>query len=219
MSDVTALDEPVLALPPGTIPAASGGQKERAVEGPAIHHQSGQRLAWMATNASERLAWAVDVLAVKPGDRLLEVGCGHGVAVSLVCERLHRGRITAVDRSPKMIEAARKRNLAHADKVRLITSSLEQADLEDEVYDKAFAVHVAALHKPGRALEVVRQRLIPGGRLYLFSQAPGWKRREAEQFGAELSRVLGSAGFTPEEVLVKDLGTAPAAAVVARSSR
>jgi ubiquinone/menaquinone biosynthesis C-methylase UbiE len=171
----------------------------------------------MATKASERLAWAVDVLAVKPSDRLLEVGCGHGVAVSLVCEHLDRGRITAVDRSPKMIETARKRNQAHADKVRFITSSLEQADLEDEVFDKAFAVHVAALHTPGTALELVRQRLVPGGRLYLFSQAPAWKPREAEQFGAELSRVLESAGFVGEQALLKDLATAWAAAVVARS--
>jgi SAM-dependent methyltransferase len=140
-----------------------------------------------------------------------------GVAVSLVCERLDRGRITAVDRSPKMIETARKRNQAHADKVRFITSSLEQADLEDEVYDKAFAGHVAALHKPGRALELVRQRLVPGGRLYLFSQAPAWRTRDAEQFGGELSRVLASAGFVVEQVLVKDLATASVAGVVARS--
>jgi cyclopropane fatty-acyl-phospholipid synthase-like methyltransferase len=42
----------------------------------------------MASKPSERFVWAVDTLALDPADHLLEVGCGHGVAVSLVCERL-----------------------------------------------------------------------------------------------------------------------------------
>lgn len=69
----------------------------------------------MAGKASERFVWAVDTLEVRPADRLLEVGCGHGVAVSLVCERLTTGTITAIDRSPKMIEMATRRNREHVD--------------------------------------------------------------------------------------------------------
>lgn len=172
----------------------------------------------MAAKASERIVWAVEVLDVAADDRLLEVGCGHGVAVSLVCERLGGGRITAVDRSQKMIEAARKRNASCGDSARFITATVEDADLGDETYDKAFAIHVAALHKPGKPLEVVRQRLVGGGRFYLFSSAPGWKRaQDAERFGDELGEALEGAGFEVEERLVGEAGGLTAG-VIARVS-
>jgi ubiquinone/menaquinone biosynthesis C-methylase UbiE len=173
----------------------------------------------VASNASDRLIWAVKTLGVVPDDRTLEVGCGHGVAVSLVCERLDRGRITAIDRSQKMIAMARRRNQHNAGKARFIAASLDEADLGEEVYDKIFAVHVAALHEPGEALEIVRRRLVPGGSLYLFSQAPGWKASEqAVAFSAELGGVLEGAGFEIQETSVKALGAGFAAAVVARVS-
>jgi SAM-dependent methyltransferase len=172
----------------------------------------------VAGSASDRQRWAVDVLEVQPDDRILEVGCGHGVAVSLVCERLAEGRITAVDRSPKMIEAARKRNREHGEKARFVTAPIEKADLGDERYDKVFAIHLAALHEPGPALEAVRGRLVPGGRLYLFSQAPGWKSADAaEAFAADLARTFEDAGLEPMQRLVKDSGGGFAAAVIART--
>jgi SAM-dependent methyltransferase len=184
--------------------------KPRARQG---HHSP------VARNASERLRWAVDVLDVEPRDRILEVGCGHGVAVSLICERLGNGRITAVDRSPKMIEMAARRNRAHAGKARFITASLEDADLGDEIYDKVLAVNVAALHNPGKPLETVRSRLSPGGLVCLFSQAPGWTASEqAARYGAKLGGTLEEAGFEITEALVKDLGNGFGAAIVARAS-
>jgi SAM-dependent methyltransferase len=171
----------------------------------------------VAAKASDRQRWAVEVLDVAPDDRILEVGCGHGVAVSLVCERLGGGRITAVDRSRKMIEAAATRNRDHTGKVRFVTASIERADLGDDSYDKAFAVHVATLHRPGPALDAVRTRLIPGGRLYLFHQAPSWKRAEpAEAFAGALARTLEVAGLEPTETLVDAPGGRYSAAVIAR---
>ena len=90
--------------------------------------------------AAERLVRAVDTLAVEPGDRTLEIGCGRGVAVSLVCERLDGGHVatidhvTAIDRSPKMIEMASKRSAAHLGAwiVSFDVASLHEAGLGGE---------------------------------------------------------------------------------------
>jgi SAM-dependent methyltransferase len=170
--------------------------------------------------ASHRIAWAVEILDVAPGDRILEVGCGHGVAVSLICQRLDRGYITALDRSPKMIEMAEKRNAACLDKARFVTASIEGADLGDEIYNKVFAIQVSALHRPGKALDAVGTCLAPGGLLYLFSQAPGWKQpQDADRFGAELGEALQTALFTVEEALVGHVGSGFVSCVVARASR
>jgi cyclopropane fatty-acyl-phospholipid synthase-like methyltransferase len=167
--------------------------------------------------ASERLAWAVDVLGVEPGNRLLEVGCGHGVAVSLVCERLVDGRITAIDRSRTMIEMATKRNRAHvaAGKAALVAAALEDAELGDERFDKVFAFHVAAFwRRPAESLGVVRGLLAPGGALYLFNQ-PLRGEGEARAFADRLTGVLREHRFLVEDVVLGDLRP-PAVCVVAK---
>ena len=168
--------------------------------------------------ASPRLAWAVDVLDVRPADRVLEVGCGHGVAASLVCERLDGGRLTAVDRSAKMIAMAERRNEEHVAAGRAVfeTVALERARFGDERFDKVFGVHVAALWRFGAALKVVREHLAPGGALYVFNQAPGWKRAvDARGFGEEVGAALGDRGFSAGEPLAEELDTGPVVCVVA----
>ena len=125
--------------------------------------------------ASARLTWAVETLGVEPADRVLEVGCGHGVAASLVCER--GGRLTAIDRSEKMIALATRRNQEHvaAGRARFEAVALEHADFGAERFDKVFGVHVAALWRSQAALAVVRAHLAPGGALFVISQEPGWR--------------------------------------------
>jgi ubiquinone/menaquinone biosynthesis C-methylase UbiE len=124
---------------------------------------------------SERLRSIVEQLDIRPGDRVLETGCGHGVAAMLVCERLEAGRLTAVDRSPKMIEAAKRRNAAHieAGTAEFLVARLEDLDLGDRRFDKIFAVRVGLFHRdPDHAHRLVERWLAPGGTVFVFYDPP-----------------------------------------------
>ena len=125
---------------------------------------------------TERLAAIVDQLALRPGHRVLEIGCGHGVAATMVCERLETGRLTAVDRSPKMIEAAARRNTSYVDagKAEFLLASLEDLDLGDRRFDVIFAVRVGLFHRePERARRALAEPwLAQGGRIRAFFDPP-----------------------------------------------
>lgn len=67
-----------------------------------------------------RIEWALDLLDVAPGDQVLELGCGSGVAASLIADHLTDGCMTAVDRSATAISRARVRNAHHVESGRLV---------------------------------------------------------------------------------------------------
>ena len=125
---------------------------------------------------AERLAWAVDQLDVAPDEQLLEIGCGHGVALTLVCERLDGGSITGLDRSATMIEMAGRRNAEHvaSGRLRLHAAALHEADLGDALFDTVFAIRVGVFWRgdPARELAAVRKHLAPNGKLALFHDNP-----------------------------------------------
>jgi ubiquinone/menaquinone biosynthesis C-methylase UbiE len=124
---------------------------------------------------SERLRRIVAQLDLRPGDRVLEIGRGHGVAIGLICERLDGGRLTAIDRSPKMIDSARRRNAQHvaAGTVELLVGALEDVDLGDRRFDKIVAARVGLfLREPDRARALASRWLVPGGDVFAFYDAP-----------------------------------------------
>jgi ubiquinone/menaquinone biosynthesis C-methylase UbiE len=173
----------------------------------------------MASKASERFVWAVEILALDPADRVLEVGCGHGVAVSLVCERLASGQITAIDRSQKMIEMATRRNREQIAGGRAVlkTAALEKVDFGNERFDKVFAFNVAPFWlQPKDALGIVRRHLAPDGAVYLFWDARHTQPGRARELAHQLSEKVRLAKFSVNEVLVKDLRPVPAVCVIAQ---
>lgn len=124
---------------------------------------------------SERLKTIVDGLGLSPDDRVLEIGCGHGVAATFVCERLEGGHLCAIDRSEKMIAAASRRNAAHveAGRAEFLVRRLEDLDLGDRRFDVVFAVRVRLFHvHPDRAHRLVEPWLAPGATVRAFYDGP-----------------------------------------------
>ena len=125
--------------------------------------------------AADRQRLIVEGLGIEPGDHVLEIGCGHGVAASHVCERLDGGRYVGGDRSATMIEAASRRNAEQVatGRAAFVVAQLERLDLGDERFDLIFAVRVGLFHRePERARALVAPYLAPGGGVRTFFDPP-----------------------------------------------
>lgn len=172
------------------------------------------------TRISARFRWMVDVLPLSPDDRVLEVGCGHGVAVGLIGEGLVTGTVTGVDHSAKMITAATKRNAAliAAGRVRLRTASLHELDGEPGSFDLICAMNVASFQtQPERDLGASRRLLAPGGSLCLFAQQPPWASGAAT-WPEDVSTTHRNHWFRVTDRHHADVQPYPVACLIARSS-
>ncbi len=174
----------------------------------------------MAGGASRRIRWVVDQLDIRPGIRVLEVGCGHGVALALVCERLEGGTAVGVDRSPRMIDAASRRNAAHVatGTARFMTAELDQAGLDGERFDLVLAIRFPPLlrGRTAETLAVLRSLLAADGTLCVAEQPPA--AGQAAALGETLASRLERSGFAVRAVVVED-AERPSVCVTAQAGR
>ena len=130
---------------------------------------------------SPRLAAIVDALPLRPGMRVLEIGCGPGAAARAVARRIGDGHVLAIDRSEKAVEQA---TATSADEIAAGRLSVRRAAAEEfelqageAPYDIAFAIRVGALdgrhpEAEKQALERIAAALVPGGRLFVDGGDP-----------------------------------------------
>ena len=138
----------------------------------------------------------VDQAQIKPGDRILDVGCGTGALTLLAQERAgSAGQALGIDPSPEMIDVARGKARRKHSAVDFRAGVIEQLPFPDSSFDVVLS-SLMMHHLPGdlkpKALAEVRRVIKPGGRLVIID----FKGLLEEQGVAALVK---EAGFTQIE--------------------
>lgn len=117
----------------------------------------------------EKLKSVFEMIMIRDGDRVLDVGCGSGVLFSFVERKTGPGgTIVAIDPAAGMIERAKElhRDLGN---IEYRVGFIEDAGFQDGEFDVALCYAVLPhIDDIPRSLRVLHRALAPGGRLYIF---------------------------------------------------
>jgi len=171
----------------------------------------------MAFKNRDRTGWAVTLLNVQPADRVLDIGCGPGVAVQQIASRAPQGFVAGVDVSDVMVQQASARNAVatRAGHVEVKQASVARLPFRDAHFDKALAVNSYRFWPaPAENLREVWRVLKPGG---LFAVVEQPMRAEGEAnlpaLHDELRSRLTAAGF--DDIRIETAPLRPATCVCA----
>jgi ubiquinone/menaquinone biosynthesis C-methylase UbiE len=134
------------------------------------------------TAAANRVA--LDFLDLQPGDRVLEIGFGHGRSLAAAMARVADGFVAGIDHSEVMLRIARKRNANSllAGRMELTLGDCEHLPYPDNCFNKIFAMHTIYFWSdPRRQFEEARRVLLYEGCL-VVGYRPSDDRRFAEAF-------------------------------------
>jgi phosphatidylethanolamine/phosphatidyl-N-methylethanolamine N-methyltransferase len=111
----------------------------------------------------------LDALKLKPGDRVLEVGVGTGLSLTLYPRSV---RITGIDISGEMLAKARarvaRRRLDNVDA--LLEMDAESMSFPDASFDKVVAMYVVSVvPRPAKLLEELHRVCRPDGEIFIVN--------------------------------------------------
>lgn len=186
-----------------------------------LGHVAGLIMQLRGSNRA-RNAWTVERLELRPGERVLELGCGPGLALAAASRRVGSGLVVGVDHSRTMLRQARLRNAARVltGRVRLVRASVDALPPLPGPFDALFAVNSLLWSEdPEALLRRLAEQLRPGGRMALTfqSRAPGATDAHSRRGGEELAARMRAAGL--EGVRVETLPLAPVCAVCVQGRR
>jgi len=152
----------------------------------------------MAHVNRDAAAQVIELLDVRPGDKVLEVGFGPGVAIQLVLHRGPLGSVAGVDQSQEMVRQAAARNAEalRTRRVDLRYGSVERLPFADETFDKALAINsMQTWSDAGVGLREIRRVLKHGGHVALGFTVNSGQPKEG------VAESLAAAGFAQARIV------------------
>lgn len=124
-----------------------------------------------------RVRLAVEALRADASRRILEVGCGGGLALTLLAERFPGAVVVGIDRSATQVAKARRRveTLAATGRptVELLSLAAASAQWRATPFDRVLAINVNAFWTESAiSFPAVAQLLAPRGALVLAYEPP-----------------------------------------------
>jgi SAM-dependent methyltransferase len=133
----------------------------RYIHGSSAEEQ--ERLGWMNQLLNTR---ALEALALRGDERVLELGAGTGVFARALSARVPRGTVVGVELDPRQLAAA-----APAPRLELRQGDVLEPPLEPEEWGTFDLVHarflLEHLTRPDAAVAVMARAVRPGGRVVL----------------------------------------------------
>jgi demethylmenaquinone methyltransferase/2-methoxy-6-polyprenyl-1,4-benzoquinol methylase len=163
-------------------------------------------LFWLPTGIRKK---AVQQLELKPGDRVLEIGCGTGRNLALLREAVGAdGRIYGVDLSEGMLEKAEVRRARHNWKnVTLVHSDAANFTAPAQVDGVLFSLSYATLPHHREVLRLAWNQLRPGKYLVIMDAKvpPGLLGKLLLPYGVWIMKrtVLGNPYIHPWDELLE----------------
>ncbi len=135
-----------------------------------------------AQRARQRL---VEQAELRPGQRVLEVGCGTGSVALLIKRRNPKVEVVGLDPDRRALDRARRKAARAGLAITFDQGFADRLPYDDGAFDRVFSslmFHHLELADKARMLREIRRVLGPGGRLELLDFVPTKKRHVFPRF-------------------------------------
>ncbi|MCU7934932.1 MAG: class I SAM-dependent methyltransferase [Candidatus Thiodiazotropha sp. (ex Dulcina madagascariensis)] len=154
--------------------------------------------------------FALEILELKRGDNVLEIGFGRGTLLRRIADATPQGLVVGIDFSQDMVDAARKKNKRYIDNglVRINQIDLQDIHYPEGTFDKVFTGNTIYFWtEPEKDIKKVKHVMKPGGTLVI-----GFRTREQMEnipitqygfrlySGEDVCQLLHVAGFSQVDI-------------------